>query len=117
MSAYSQGIRKGGIISTTQVGDDPETRQLAEGTGAQTRQTLKNITSVLEAAGASWGDVVKTTCFLRDIRDFDEFNAVYSEMVPEPRPARATVGVQLSGTIRVEIEALAVLSAPSDSQQ
>ena len=108
--AYSQGMAAGRLIATAgQVGIDPRTGDLAGGIEAQTRQALANVTAVLDAAGASWTEVVKTTCFLADIADFARFNAVYSKVVPDPKPARSTIGVRLAGELLVEIEALAVV--------
>ena len=80
------------------------------GIQAQTRQSLNNIKGVLEAAGSSMDQVVKTTVFLADIKDFAEFNAVYGEFFPQDPPARSTVqaGGLPVGAL-VEIEAIALL--------
>jgi 2-iminobutanoate/2-iminopropanoate deaminase len=110
--AYSPGRRVGGIVATAgQVGIDPATGLLLDGVEAQTRQALSNLETVLVEAGAGWGDVIKTTCFLADIADFAAFNRAYESVVPRPWPARSTVGVSLAGDLRVEIEALVVLPA------
>lgn len=115
---YSQGIRRGNIVYTAGLGpQDPVTRQVVgETIQEQTRQTLRNLAAVLAAAGATFGDVVKVTVHLQDLqRDFPGYDRVYREVMPEPRPARTTVGSQLSG-ILVEIDMLAVLGggeAPS----
>jgi 2-iminobutanoate/2-iminopropanoate deaminase len=90
-----------------QTGVDPETGELRAGLEAQVRQAITNLSAVLDAAGCSWDDVIKTTCFLAHIEDFARFDAVYAEFIPEPRPARSTVGVGLAGDLLVEIEALA----------
>jgi 2-iminobutanoate/2-iminopropanoate deaminase len=79
------------------------------GIEAETERVLKNLAAVLDAAGCSFADVVKTTCFLADIADFATFNAIYARFFPDPPPARSTfqVGALPKGA-RVEIEAIAV---------
>jgi 2-iminobutanoate/2-iminopropanoate deaminase len=105
---YSQAIRAGDFLFIAgQVGRDPATGQLAGDTiEAQTRQTLENMKAILEAAGATFADVVKVSAHLTDLALFDRFNSVYVQYFPEPRPARTTVGSQLLGFI-VEIDAIA----------
>ncbi|NLS78109.1 MAG: RidA family protein [Chloroflexi bacterium] len=108
---YSQGIVTGDLVFTAgQGGVDPATRKVVEGGIAeQTRQTLRNITAILDAAGSSMARVVKTTVFLQDIKDFAAMNAVYAEFFPQDPPARTTVQVAaLPMGILVEIEAVAV---------
>ena len=109
LAAYSQAIRSGDMVFCAgQLGIDPGTGQLADGVEAQTERALKNLASVLDAAGLSFDDVVKTTCFLADIADFAAFNGVYAKFMPDPPPARSTFQVgalPLGG--RVEIEAIA----------
>src|SRR5262245_48497470 len=108
---FSAGIRANGFIFTAgQVGSDPHTGQLV-GTdvASQTRQTILNLQAILEAGGSSLGQLVKTTVFLADLRLFDEMNAVYREMIPEPRPGRSTVEARLARPdILVEIEGIAL---------
>lgn len=109
---YSQGVRAGNLVFTAgQIGLDPATGRLVEGDiESQTRQVLRNLKAILEAAGASLGDVVKTTVFLVDMADFKAMNAVYAEFFGQQPPSRSTV--QVSGLplgARVEIEAVAVL--------
>jgi 2-iminobutanoate/2-iminopropanoate deaminase len=110
LGPYSQAIVAGNLVFTAgQLGGDPRTGQLAEGIEAQSLQALGNIAAVLEAAGAGWGDVVKTTVFLADMGDFAAFNAVYAEVVEEPFPARSTVAAaDLPRGALVEIDAIAV---------
>jgi maleamate amidohydrolase len=111
--AYSQAVISGSMVATAgQVGIDPRTGLLASGLEAQVRQAHANVTAVLEASGCTWHEVIKTTCFLADIDDFSAFNAIYAALVPEPRPARSTVGVRLAGDLLVEIEALAIRPEP-----
>jgi len=109
LAAYSQAIRSGDMVFCAgQLGMDPATGELVAGIEAQTERALKNLASVLDAAGMSFDDVVKTTCFLADINDFDAFNSVYIRFMPDPPPARSTfqVGALPRGG-RVEIEAIA----------
>jgi 2-iminobutanoate/2-iminopropanoate deaminase len=107
---YSQGIVSGDFIFCSgQLGLDPATGDLVEGgVEAQTERALRNLASVLDAAGASIADVVKTTVFLADIDDFAAVNAVYARHMPDPAPARSTfaVGALPKGGL-VEIEAIA----------
>lgn len=93
-----------------QVGTVPGTNELIEGgIAAETRQTLENITTVLEYAGSSIEDVFKCTVFLADIAEFQDMNAVYRTFFPEYPPARSTVaGSGLALGARVEIECLAL---------
>jgi 2-iminobutanoate/2-iminopropanoate deaminase len=107
---YSQAIEADELVFCAgQLGADPTTGELADGVEAQTEQALRNIQAVLDAAGCSFGDVVKTTCFLADINDFAAFNAVYQRFMTEPPPARSTFQVAaLPRGGLVEIEAIAV---------
>ncbi len=106
---YSQAIAVDGLLFCSgQLGLDPATGDLAEGVEAQAERSLRNLTAVLDAAGLAWADVVKTTIFLADIADFASVNAVYGRFMPEPPPARSTVGVAaLPKGGLVEIEAVA----------
>ncbi|MBK8822036.1 MAG: RidA family protein [Anaerolineales bacterium] len=92
---YSQAIRTETMIYTAgQTGLDPATGELvAGGVEAQTRQVLVNLKNVIEAAGSSVGNVVKTTVFLTDMSDFPKMNAIYAEFFGENPPARSTVAV------------------------
>jgi len=108
---FSAGIRANGFIFTAgQVGTDPRTGQLAgPDVASQTRQTIDNLRAVLEAGGSSLGKLVKTTVFLADMRTFDDMNAVYRELIPEPRPGRSTVEARLARPdLLVEIEGIAL---------
>ncbi|MCY3916122.1 MAG: Rid family detoxifying hydrolase [Chloroflexi bacterium] len=111
VGAYSQGIIANGFVFTAgQIPLIPGTSDLrAGGIEAQTRQVMNNINSVLEAAGSGLDQVVKTTVFLADIKDFGTFNAVYSEFFPADPPARTTVqagGLPIGALIEVEAVAL-----------
>ncbi len=106
---YSQGVIANGLLFTAgQIAIDPETGRLVDGGFAeQTDRVLRNVTAVLEAAGASWGDVVKTTVYLHDMADFPTFNELYGRHIGDARPARSTV--QAAGLPRgalVEIDAV-----------
>jgi 2-iminobutanoate/2-iminopropanoate deaminase len=106
---YSQGIRSGELVFCSgQLGLDPATGELADGVEAQAERSLRNLESVLDAAGLSFADVVKTTIFLADVDDFAAVNAVYARFMPDPPPARSTIGVAaLPKGGLVEIEAIA----------
>ena len=108
---YSQGVRAAGLVITSgQLPIDPATGVFA-GTdiAAQTRQSLKNVQAVLEAAGSSLDKVLKTTVFLNDMGDFAAMNEVYASFFPGEAPARSAVEVaHLPKDALVEIEALAL---------
>ena len=107
--AYSAGVLIDGWLYVSGQGPlDLATGQiLGETIKEQTRLTLTHIGKVLEAGGMSFADVVKCTCHLADIKEFDRFNKVYSEFFPGVRPARTTVQSVLWGGIRVEIDCVA----------
>jgi 2-iminobutanoate/2-iminopropanoate deaminase len=108
---YSQAIRIGDLIYTAgQVALSPTTGELV-GTDieVQTRQVLENLKGVLEAAGSSFDNVVKTTVFLASMGDFAKMNAIYSEYFTGKPPARSTVQVSaLPKNALVEIECVAI---------
>jgi 2-iminobutanoate/2-iminopropanoate deaminase len=106
---YSQAIRSGDMVFCSgQLGLDPMSGELADGVEAQADRAMRNLQSVLDAAGLSFDDVVKTTIFLADIADLAAVNAVYGTFMPDPPPARSTVQVAaLPKGGRVEIEAIA----------
>jgi len=107
---YSQAIRAGQLLFLSgQVPLDPATGQLVGGDiAAQTRRVMDNLGAVLNAAGLSFADIVRTTIFLADINDFAAVNEVYGSYFSAPAPARATVQVaRLPKDARVEIDAVA----------
>ena len=109
---YSQAVRSGQFVfASGQIPLDPATGEFVPGGVAeQTEQVLKNLSAVLEAAGASLKSVVKTTVFLADMNDFAAMNEVYGRFFSEKPPARATVeAARLPRDARVEIEAIALL--------
>ena len=109
---YSQGVVADGFLFCAgQAALDPGTGALVEGgVEPETERVMANLTAVLDAAGASWADVVKTTIFLVDMGDFTTVNGIYGRFVSDPPPARSTVGVAaLPKGARVEIEVIARL--------
>ena len=106
---YSQAVTVDGFVFCSgQLGLDPATGELVDGVAAQAERALRNLEAVLDAAGVSWSDVVKTTIFLADIADFAAVNEVYARHVPAPPPARSTFAVvALPRGGLVEIEAIA----------
>jgi 2-iminobutanoate/2-iminopropanoate deaminase len=110
---YSQAIKAGGFIfASGQIPIDPKTGEfVAGGIAEQTERVLTNLAAVLEAAGSSLGQVVKTTVFLADMAEFAAMNEVYGKFFGDLPPARATVAaLGLPRNARVEIEAVALSS-------
>ncbi len=108
---YSQAVAEGQLLFTSgQLPMDPATGELRNSDiVSAARQVLLNLRAVLAAGGAEMNTVVKTTVFLKDMRDFQAFNAVYAEFFKEPFPARSCVQVAaLPKDALVEIEAVAV---------
>lgn len=107
---YSQGYVANGFVFTSgQIPVNPVTGEIPQGITAQADQSCRNVKAVLEAGGAGVENVIKTTCFLADIGDFAEFNAVYAQYFPTC-PARSCVAVKtLPKNVLCEIEAIAVL--------
>lgn len=107
---YSQAIRAGGLVFTAgQVGAEPSTGNLLDGIAAQADQALRNLASVLEAAGTGFDRVVKTTIMLVDMADFAAVNEVYARHISPPYPARTTVAVRaLPKGALLEIEMIAL---------
>ena len=109
---YSQAIKTDSLIfASGQLGLNPATGKLVEGVEAQTRQALANITALLEAAGSSMDQIVKTTIFLANLADFATVNAIYAQAFTGSPPARSTVQVAalpLGGLVEIEVIALCV---------
>ena len=112
VAPYSQGIQYGNFIFTSgQLGIDPESGKLREGFKEQSVQALKNLISVVEAAGGSRCSIVKVNVYLTDISKFKEFNLVYEEFFKDcpVKPCRSAVGVKkLPLGAEVEVECIAV---------
>ena len=107
---YSQSVEVDGWLYTSgQVGLDPATGELVPGGfEAQARQTLKNLTSVLAAAGCTFANVVKTSVFLTDFANFPTMNQLYAEAMGDHRPARTTVQVSAlpkGGLVEIDLVA------------
>lgn len=108
---YSQAIKVNGLLFTAgQIPLDPATGKLVDGDiKAQTERVMENLAAVLQAGGASFAGVVKTTCFLADLGDFQAFNEVYGRYFTEQPPARSTVqAARLPAGARVEVECVAL---------
>ena len=108
---YSQAIRTETMIYTAgQTGLAPATGELIGSTvEEQTRQVLINLQNVIEAAGSTLGNVVKTTVFLKDMNDFSKMNAIYAEFFGQNPPARSTIavaGLPKGGLVEIEVVAL-----------
>lgn len=106
---YTQAIKSHDLLFLSgQIGIDPETGTLVEGLAAQTHQIIKNISAVLEEAGADLADIVKTTIFLTDIEDYKQVNEIYGSYFSEHKPARSAVAVAaLPAGALIEIECIA----------
>ena len=110
---YNVATRFGDLVFTAgQAGLVPETMELAPGgIAAETRQTLNNLKNVLEAAGTSMENALKTTVYLRDMADFAAMNAVYAEFFGENPPARTTIqaaGLPKGAAVEIDIVACLV---------
>ena len=116
LGPYSQAIIANGLVFCSgTAGIDPATGVIPDGIEAQTEQALANLAAILEAAGASMGDLVKTTIFYADVGDFAKLNEVYARHMPDPPPARsAPANVKLPRGLLVSIEAIAVIPADGD---
>ncbi|HPW53914.1 MAG TPA: RidA family protein [Erysipelotrichaceae bacterium] len=107
---YSQGYIAGNLIYTSgQLGIDPKTGQYEDCIRWQTERSCQNVKAILEEAGTGLDKVIKTTCFLADMKDFAVFNEVYARYFTS-KPARSTVAVKtLPKNMLCEIEAIAVI--------
>jgi 2-iminobutanoate/2-iminopropanoate deaminase len=113
LGPYSHAIVAGGFVFCSgTAGVDPATGAIPEGIAAQTELALTNLRTILDAAGSSMDDLVKTTIFYADVEDFATLNAVYARHMPTPPPARsAPANVRLPRGLLVSIDAIAVLTA------
>lgn len=108
---YSQAVEINGTLYISgQIPIDPSTGKFVDGgISEQTEQVMRNIGAILDAAGYSFGDVVKSTCLLDDMNNFQAMNAIYAKYYPENPPARAAYGVvKLPLGAMIEIETIAV---------
>lgn len=108
---YSQGIQFGNFVfASGQIPVNSETGTAPEGIEAQAEQSCKNVGAILEAAGLSFQNVIKTTCFLADMEDFQKFNEIYAKYFVS-KPARSCVAVKsIPKGLLCEIEVIAVKS-------
>jgi len=110
---YSQAIRAGNLLFVSgQISIDPSTGNVIDDKTiqGQTRRVLQNLIAIVEAAGGSAHNIVKTTVFLRDMSDFVEMNAVYATFFTASPPARATVeAARLPRDVSIEIDCIAVI--------
>ena len=111
VGAYSQAIAEENLVFTSgQLGLDPASGELQEGVAAQAKQAMDNLGAVLQAAGASYGTIVKTMIFLADIADFAVVNEIYAGYFEQDPPARSCVQVAaLPKGAQVEIECVAAV--------
>ena len=106
---YSHAVVSGGLVFISGQGPvNPETGTMPDAFADQVRQTLRNVQTILEAAGSSLDDVVKVNAYVTDLTRFQEFNEVYKEFFPNDPPARTTVGASLLGFL-VEVDCVASL--------
>ncbi|MBQ5540387.1 MAG: RidA family protein [Bacteroidales bacterium] len=108
---YSQAVKAGNMLFVSgQIPIDPKTGELSTGTiQEQTKLVLTNIGAILKAAGYGYENVVKTTCLLADIKDFQDMNGVYAEFFTQNPPARSAFAVKdLPKGARLEIEVIAI---------
>ena len=111
LGPYSQALKAGGFIYCSgQIPINPATNTIEAVTiEDQTRQAITNLKNVLEKAGSSLANVVKTTVFIKDMNDFAALNGVYTELFGDTKPARSCVEVaRLPKDVKVEIECIAV---------
>ena len=108
---YSQAIKSGSMVFTSgQIGLDPASGELVAGFEQQVRRAFSNLTAVANQSGGTLADVVKFTLFLTDLGQFSTVNEIMKEFVPEPFPARSTVGVaSLPKGAEFEVEAILVI--------
>ena len=111
IGSYSQAVKAGNMLFVSgQIPIDPKTGELSSGTiQEQTKLVLTNIGAILKAAGYGYENVVKTTCLLADIKDFQDMNGVYAEFFTQNPPARSAFAVKdLPKGARLEIEVIAI---------
>ena len=110
LGPYSQAVKVNGFIYTSgQIGFTPEGVMAGDDVENQTHQVMKNLSHVLEAAGAQLNDVIKTTIFLADMNDFEKVNTIYAHYFGTHKPVRSTVAVKtLPKNALVEIDCIAL---------
>ena len=113
---YSQAVVVNGLVYTSgQIGLLPNGELVSDDVEGQAHQVMKNLFYVLEAANAHFNDVIKTTIFLEDMRDFDKVNAIYAHYFGSHKPVRSTVAVRsLPKNVKIEIDCIALAEANID---
>ena len=113
---YSQAVVVNGLVYTSgQIGLLPDGKLVSDDVEGQAHQVMKNLFYVLEASGAHFNDVIKTTIFLEDMHDFDKVNAIYAHYFGEHKPVRSTVAVRsLPKNVKIEIDCIALAEANID---
>ncbi len=108
---YSQAIVSGSLLFCSgQIPINPATGEIPEGVEAQAEQALTNVKNLIEAAGSSIDNVIKTTVFIKDMNDFAKINEIYAKYFTEPFPARSCVEVaRLPKDVLLEVEAIVEL--------
>ncbi|MCD8180653.1 MAG: RidA family protein [Firmicutes bacterium] len=108
---YSQAVTVGNLLFTSgQIPINPENGEIPEGVEAQAKQALTNVKNLIEAAGGSIDNVVKTTVFIKNMDDFGKINEIYAEFFTEPYPARSCVEVaRLPKDVLLEVETIVEL--------
>ena len=111
LGPYSQAIKSGNLLFCSgQIPADPATGSIPDGAQAQAEQSLTNLKSLIEAAGASIDNVIKTTVFIKDMNDFATINGIYAKYFTEPFPARTCIEVaRLPKDVLFEVEAIVEL--------
>ena len=106
---YSQAVEAGGLLfASGQIPVDPATGTIPEGIEAQARQALTNVRNLIEAAGLSMDNVIKTSVFIKDMNDFAKVNEIYATFFEKDFPARSCVEVaRLPKDVLIEVEAVA----------
>ena len=107
---FNDGVVAGNTLYVAgQEGTDDQNKLVPGGISAETKAALENIQKVIKAAGFEMNDIVSVTVYLADIHEFGDMNKVYREIMPDPKPARATIqAVALVNNARIEISAIAV---------
>lgn len=107
---YTPAVMAGDTLFLSgNIGTDPKTNAAPNAFADAATQALANQAALLQAAGLSWGDVVKINVYVKDITKYQEFNAIYMDAIPAPRPARTFIAVAaLPANGQVEIEGIAI---------
>ena len=113
---YSQAVEVNGLVYTSgQIGLLPDGKLAGIDVEIQAHQVMKNLYYVLEAAGSQFTDVIKTTIYLEDMRDFDAVNKIYEYHFKEHKPARSTIAVRsLPREVKIEIDCIAIANTQVD---